>query len=139
MIIYRIYKKIENSEAILKMPKKTLKILLILILTVSIVFDRIPVYFYLKYCLYFILVFISLPFIFILTKKWKWDRYIGELSYPIYISHMLVLGTINAIKLPVIGGIGFEVAICTIAFAILLNEFVAKKIERIRQKRITPL
>ena len=80
--------------------------------------------------------FIGLPFIFILTKNWKNDKYIGELSYPIYISHVFVLICINTFKIPIIGGLGLTLAILTVLFSIVLNELVAKKIETIRQKRI---
>jgi len=34
---------------------------------------------------------LALPFIFNASKNWKWDRWIGELSYPVYISHISVL------------------------------------------------
>jgi len=82
--------------------------------------------------------FMSLPFIFILSKKWKIDRYIGELSYPIYISHILLLWPIKFLKLPVFGELGLVLIVVTIFFSILLNEFVAKKIEIIRQRRVKP-
>lgn len=80
--------------------------------------------------------FIGLPFIFILTKNWKNDKYIGELSYPIYISHIFVLICIHTLKIPIIGGLGLTLTILTVLFSIVLNELVAKKIETIRQKRI---
>lgn len=80
--------------------------------------------------------FIGLPFIFILTKNWKYDSYIGELSYPIYISHIFVLICINSLKIPIIGGLGLTLTILTVLFSIVLNELVAEKIETIRQKRI---
>jgi peptidoglycan/LPS O-acetylase OafA/YrhL len=141
IIAYRVYKYIEKGNSIFgikfKIQKQILNAILIFVLILSIFFDFIPINFYIKYCLYFIFVFMALPFIFLLTKNWKWDRYIGELSYPIYISHMLVLICLSAIKFPVIGGIGFELSICTIIFAMMLNKFITNKIEKIRQKRIT--
>jgi peptidoglycan/LPS O-acetylase OafA/YrhL len=33
----------------------------------------------------------ALPFLFKLTKSWSIDRHIGELSYPVYLSHMMVI------------------------------------------------
>jgi peptidoglycan/LPS O-acetylase OafA/YrhL len=32
-----------------------------------------------------------LPVLFQTTMKRRWDRYLGDLSYPIYISHLLVM------------------------------------------------
>jgi peptidoglycan/LPS O-acetylase OafA/YrhL len=80
--------------------------------------------------------FISLPFIFYLTKDSKIDRYIGELSYPIYISHIFVKSCMINLNMPVEGGVGINLTILTIIFSVILNEFVAKKIEKIRLKRI---
>jgi peptidoglycan/LPS O-acetylase OafA/YrhL len=35
-----------------------------------------------------------LPFCFDFQEKYKWDKYVGELSYPIYISHVLVVWSV---------------------------------------------
>lgn len=40
---------------------------------------------------------ISFPFIFSFQSNYRWDRRVGELSYPIYISHMLVVWTIGSL------------------------------------------
>jgi len=85
---------------------------------------------------YLITIFLSIPFIFILSKKWKKDRYIGDLSYPIYISHMFIIYAVMYLKIPLVGGQGLVVTFITIIFSIFLNEFVAKKIEKIRQLRV---
>jgi peptidoglycan/LPS O-acetylase OafA/YrhL len=92
--------------------------------------------FVIKDCVYLLIFFMCIPFIFTLTKNWKIDRYIGELSYPIYISHTLVLSCIHALKISTIGNVGLYLVILTILFSIVLNEFVSKRIEKIRQKRI---
>ena len=86
--------------------------------------------------LFFVVFVGALPFIFNLTKNWKFDRYIGELSYPIYISHIFILACISASQIPTFGQQGLIVSIATIIFAIILNELVSKKIENIRQKRV---
>lgn len=44
---------------------------------------------------YFGLITLALPSLFALTKSATWDREIGELSYPIYIVHLLVMGLID--------------------------------------------
>jgi peptidoglycan/LPS O-acetylase OafA/YrhL len=111
-----------------------LKFCLAFILAFTISYSFIP--YESKIYAYFLSFFICLPFVFILTKKWKYDTYIGELSYPIYISHLFVLTCIWVLKIPVVGGIGLSLSIITILFSILINELVAKRIEKIRQKRI---
>jgi len=37
----------------------------------------------------------SIPFLFLLTRNSRLDRLVGELSYPVYITHMLVLGCVR--------------------------------------------
>lgn len=84
--------------------------------------------------LFYGLSFLSLPFIFELTKNWKWDIIIGEYSYPIYITHMMA---IDLLKL-------FEVDkreyatltfLVTLAISFLLIKLVAQPIEQLRLKR----
>jgi peptidoglycan/LPS O-acetylase OafA/YrhL len=89
-----------------------------------------------KNILYFVMFFISLPFIFKFTKDSRVDRYIGELSYPIYISHIFVNYCMNILKMPREGGDGINLTILTVSFAIILNEFVAKKIEKFRNTNL---
>lgn len=132
IISYHIYVKLRAMEI------KTFYLKFIfggmLSFTLFFNFISIPV----KYPLYLFLFFICLPFIFLLTKKWKNDNYIGELSYPIYISHMFLLMCISPLNIPESSSLGISMVVITVIFAILLNELVVKKIEKIRQKRITP-
>ncbi|MFZ9848879.1 MAG: hypothetical protein ACO3EE_12135, partial [Flavobacteriales bacterium] len=78
----------------------------------------------------------ALPFIFILSKNWKTDRQIGELSYPIYISHIFVLSWVGVFQLPSKSWRTIIVIALSIVFAYVLNKIVGEKIEKIRQNRI---
>jgi peptidoglycan/LPS O-acetylase OafA/YrhL len=83
-----------------------------------------------------------LPFLFIFFKTNKLDRYIGELSYPIYVSHLLVISFLQNLRffLPKVnipdGYFGIFASFLTIFFSILLLELVSKPIEKFRQKRV---
>jgi len=84
--------------------------------------------------LLFFLVYFSIPILFNFYKNVKWDRYIGELSFPIYISHMFILYVVDAI-----GNNSFTseiVIIGTILFSILLVQYISNPVERFRQKRV---
>lgn len=130
IIAYHIYKKISKKQNL-----KYIRYVYIYILLFLICFSIIPMDESLKYFLFLSSFFLALPFIFLLSKKWKKDRYIGDLSYPMYISHIFILSILNTLKLPAyyIGEIG---TICTIIFSFFLNEYVAKKIEVYRQRRV---
>lgn len=84
------------------------------------------------YCTVF---FLILPLVFILTKKSSWDSRVGELSYPVYIVHLLVAAAVSYFSYPQVYR-GVIVATGSIMLAILLNKFVAAPIERIRQARV---
>ena len=71
-----------------------------------------------------------------MTKNSKIDKYIGELSYPVYISHIFVIYCMDVLQMPMEGGRGINVIIITLIFSIILNEFIAKPIEIIRIKRV---
>lgn len=39
--------------------------------------------------------FLLLPFLFAHANKNKWDRFLGELSYPLYLNHLIILALLN--------------------------------------------
>lgn len=130
IIAYHFYKKIQN----LRINPVIMNSIWISIIAITFLYSFVQIdYKEIYYCTLF---FTALPFIFILTKRNKLDTYIGELSYPIYISHWLVVVILNYFKLPYLPSTGTVVVIITILFSILLNELIAKNIEKIRQKRV---
>lgn len=88
-----------------------------------------------KEVFYYIYLALTIPIFFNYFKRSKTDNRIGELSYPIYLSHSLVIMIFS------ITGISFSlqglyVVPATIIFALLLNIMIANPIEKLRQKRI---
>lgn len=75
---------------------------------------------------------IATPFIFNVSRHLSGDRWIGDLSYPIYLSHLVVIGVVLTFSLPqpvwlAIGG--------TLAFSVLLMVLVDMPVDRWRQAR----
>lgn len=129
-VSYHLYKRFRSLEV----KDLFLKIIWILVLAFTVFYGKINFEF--KELLYLLFFFISLPFVFILTKNSKRDLFIGELSYPIYISHFFFITIMKSSDLPFWGGFGLNVCMVTILFAFVLNKLVAKKIEKVRQSRI---
>jgi peptidoglycan/LPS O-acetylase OafA/YrhL len=79
-----------------------------------------------------------LPFLFLFQSKRRWDKWIGELSYPIYINHFLVIWILSSIG----SGIGLSdkillsifAVLASIAFAIVLKILIADPFEGLRDK-----
>ncbi len=81
--------------------------------------------------LFFTSLFISIPFIFKLTINSKIDRTIGDLSYPIYISHILIISLVKDFNLNI-----QLVIVLVIIFSYFLNRAVSNKVESLRSSRL---
>jgi peptidoglycan/LPS O-acetylase OafA/YrhL len=93
----------------------------------------------LKMYLFYVYIFVSMPFIFISFKDFKVDRWIGELSFSIYISHHLIVMVLHDIffKHPkYIDYYGYTTIFLSLFLAIILNQCFQMPIERWRQKYI---
>jgi peptidoglycan/LPS O-acetylase OafA/YrhL len=81
---------------------------------------------------------LALPFLFLFQVRFRFDSIIGELSYPIYIVHWLVLESFDSLfhRLGRGHGIVFSsvVIITTIVFGAALNFAVTRPIEQIRRR-----
>lgn len=75
------------------------------------------------------------PFIFSACKKSKWDSYFGNLSYPMYISHLLVSMLLKVLLHNPIFHTGLSLLLFTILLSIMLIMVISKPIERFRRKR----
>jgi len=110
------------------------------ILTLAI-FLYCTVYFLLPYkelnALCLIVMFILfLPYLFKFQSKNRWDSRIGELSYPIYISHMLVIwsaGFILGIDHSSLVG-SLIIVFITVIFSQIINLSIGKFFEKFRTK-----
>lgn len=123
--------------------RKLLTEKLSMILTVFII-TYCSVYFLLPYrefnTLVLIAVFILfLPHLFKFQSSHQWDSKVGELSYPIYISHMLVIWTVGFI----LSALGIEyrtligsliIVLITIIFSQVINLSIGKFFERFRAR-----
>lgn len=69
----------------------------------------------------------SLPTVFRLTRDWKWDRWIGDISFPLYLVHWEVFGVLKTQSTPV----RFAAAL---AAAAALQLLVGVPVERWRSK-----
>jgi len=79
---------------------------------------------------FFLCMTVMLPFIFLKTKNNLMDRRVGELSYPIYLAHILIIKEIRAGTLPKITSSPvYDLIIYVVIFALLINYFFKNIIE----------
>jgi peptidoglycan/LPS O-acetylase OafA/YrhL len=135
VVSYHLYKSLTTSP-----PSKWISVAVFALFVILISFySQIPGDTYYKQTILFCFEVVAIPYAFILTKNIKADRYIGNLSFPIYLSQSLVLRIAVAKSFPKIISYGFTTLAITIALSILLHHFVALPIERYRQRRLVKI
>jgi peptidoglycan/LPS O-acetylase OafA/YrhL len=86
----------------------------------------------LSWCFY-ICVWVCTPLLFNLTRTWKFDNLVGQLSYPIYLSHVLVVDVVKRVDVFHIDK-GVVATVLTLALSAGLYVFVDRPIEHIRRR-----
>lgn len=138
LLSYKIYHAINR----LKLANTILIILIVMVtLGLTLFYPILPYRHLTRYFLsysemiYFSLFFLGIPFVFYFTKNNRVDRFIGELSYPIYLCHLFVI--------PFFGAKSAQSTILSVISCVLLSSvvflYVGKPIEQFRQKRVKQL
>ena len=73
---------------------------------------------------------VAIPFLFLVSKNWKLDRMVGELSYPVYVTHMLVLKGLEQFTA---WGTELPGIAATLVLSALLHLLVDKPLDRWRE------
>ncbi len=94
---------------------------------------------YLKQAALFSSMALLIPFAFEVSKASRADRFLGNLSYPIYISQSLVLKFVVAKRFPKVIDVGFTSLVIVVLLALLLNILVVEPIEKIKARRVRQL
>ncbi|HEX7691590.1 MAG TPA: acyltransferase [Sediminibacterium sp.] len=135
-IAYRVYVFLKNRLTVTFTASLCIWISVILL---TILYSRLP-YITGKKDYYLFLVFLSLPFLINMPRIRRFDNYLGDLSYPVYLSHMLVLQTISMVNsqtavfrsLPVI----LLTLTGTLLLSALISRYVVRPVDGFRQGRI---
>jgi peptidoglycan/LPS O-acetylase OafA/YrhL len=134
---YFVYRKIKAGS--FKVHSGLLWTAYVLTVMLTILFDPLTNFIDITVLSTGIIVLYSLtvPLIFYLSKRWKTDRYIGELSYSIYIIHILIIYCFKLVGISRIWifGPGELVTIATIIASLVIQHIFLDKIERYRVVR----
>ena len=128
MFMYRIYR----SERYIRVATQPRARVVFVAVVAAIVFRQyIPFYRNYDWILY-VLFGSALPFLFQASKDWRLDRWIGNLSYPIYLVHASVL-----LMLKIGYGVdaGLVTVLCSTLAALVLMVAVEQPLEKVRQRR----
>jgi peptidoglycan/LPS O-acetylase OafA/YrhL len=117
------------------------RLILFIMIVFTLTYSFIPVFtipyipFSSNQIVYFGAITLSIPFIFNFLKRNSIDKYIGELSYPIYVSHFFVLTCCHLQSYMLLKS-AYVVVLLTIIFSYILNLVLTKPIEEYRQSRL---
>ena len=136
-LAYKTYRRVRSQTQ----PNYVLSLIFCVVILSTLIYGFLPAEklvslpFSYREMAYFLLVVMAIPYLFIFSKNNRLDMSVGELSYPIYISHMFIILFVHRALPPTFNN-GWFIALATILFSLLLNRFVADPIEKIRQRRV---
>ncbi len=132
---YRIYKYISKKDY----SKYIGLISTFLILLALSLFNYINFNINIREWMFYGLLVILIPLSFISSKYCRLDRFIGDFSYPVYISHILINNIVNPLLiLPLSIDKNYQatmVFIFSIMFSFILIRFIQNPIEKIRVEK----
>ena len=137
---YSLYSKLKKTELF---RKSISLIFLVIILLMTLCYQLLPHnssfpnFFNNAQIIYYASVFFGLPFVFFVSKQSKVDRFIGELSYPIYLCHLGIIEFFNTKIVSDMGSIKiFYVLLVIIIFSIISVYCIQKNVDNYRQRRV---
>lgn len=142
VISYHLYKKIKTYQ-----KRQILTPIFICFILFTVFYNYIPIHIpVLKMpghtdWLYYLSLAFLIPVFFQRFKKSSIDNFIGELSYPIYISHGLIILLLQAYVGKIIPKDVFDISIIvlTVVFSIALVYCIDRPLDRMRQKRLSKI
>lgn len=135
-LAYRVYKLIQLKN----IPNFIGHVLLFMIVAGIFMYDEIHIKEGLKNSLYYIFILSSLPLIFLAFKDNKTDRYIGELSFSLYISHHIMVSLFRAYFFAHPSSLylyGYTVVLSSLVLAFMIQSIIIKRVEMYRLKRFS--
>ena len=135
-LAYRYYKILEYRQ-IRPLAGYTLLGILVILITV---FNEIAIEETIKSYLFYVIFLGSLPYIFNSFKNNKADRYIGELSFSIYITHHLIVFLLRSFffsHTKYMNYYGYSVILISVALAFVMQKWLVDPLDKYRQKRFS--
>ncbi len=134
---YQLYKYLKK----IKYNQKINLFFYIIIFIFTFFYQWIPAYkcsllpFSFKEIIYFFTIIIGIPFLFNSLKSNYLDMLLGNLSYPIYISHILIINICNVIPFELFKN-NIVKTLVLLVNAYLLHKWVEIPVEKFRQSRL---
>lgn len=110
---------------------------IIILITFIITYPYIQINHIIKNYIFLTVIALFVPSIFVLTQSLKWDCFLGMLSYPVYISHLIIINILNRVFPGISGGDILSTAMiyfAVVLFSIPLYLFIEKPVDNYRRR-----
>lgn len=119
-----------KSESLIRYSRIATAILV----TLCTVYFKIPGNEFAKMVVLFVVFILLMPLAFEFQRRSRVDRFIGGLSYPIYICHVLVIAVVERFIGVGSAGTALVVLVASVATAIVLDRYVGGPVEALRSR-----
>jgi len=132
---YIIFTKIKSSGIRIFENLKWIFFLITLFVTLMYSFILLYIDAFVLSIITIIIYMIAIPLIFDLSKNWKKDRFVGELSYSIYMIHILIIYCIKLTGITnlFIFGLSEMAVFSTVIVSIIVYKLFLEKLEKYRR------
>ena len=135
-VSYKIYKLLKQTT----ITKVLGAVSVFIIISMLSLFNYIKMNTFIEEWIFYSTLMALIPLTFMYSQKSRLDRWIGNLSYPVYITHILVNNIVNPLMMvtyipnrnlqaPIVFGF-------SIILSLILNRFIQSPIEKFREARI---
>ncbi|WP_345985250.1 acyltransferase [Sulfurimonas sp. HSL-1656] len=136
-ISFHFYEYLTNNQKWIGLQNYFIFSYLLLILSYPLISTETIDLIQIKNWTLYICTVVVIPYLFTATKSSKIDNFIGELSYPVYLIHVLMIFMLRALKLEA-SLVPFAVVLSVIG-GIVLVKYIDMPIEKYRQSRVSAI
>ena len=124
-LVYHAYARLRTRRDLARWGVPCLAVMVLF----TLYYERVPLPTELMVYAYIAALGFSIPPIFERFKRSRIDRELGELSYPIYVSHVIVIQSVMASPLNIHGLRTISILVCTVVTAVVLDRLVSRPVE----------
>ena len=137
-LAYRLYRRIRAKDV----SRRVLLPGMALFFSVCLLYQFVPAWeaggVAIRQWIFYVVAWAAIPWLFTASKHSRSDRYLGELSYPLYLVHFLAVWFLPVLlqRIGITQGLPLWILAASLGLSAGLVHFVSNPLERIRQQRV---
>jgi len=137
-LAYQLYRRIQATS----LSRRAVLFGSVLFFAICLLYQFVPPWeiggIVVKQWTFYVVAWGAIPWLFAASKKSRIDRYLGELSYPLYLVHFLAVWFLPPLlrQIGVTQAVPLWILAASLGLSVGLIHFVSNPLERIRQQRV---